>query len=192
MHINSWDMLLLVDPFQKRTVRCRDTCLSQYTNLSWRHTIATSFLEYNGGASPRGHLNVTWRGDTHFFKNLHSLLTKKICISIPCFGTFRLQNNRKTIGKTIAYCSSTNSHNLFKNFWSIFIPSSRIYNEKWHPEKRHVLYSFMWQCPIPGCIQNMNKRQKEANFSKEDRIFLVTKALRNFNHINWILMKRMS
>ena len=30
-------------------------------------------------------------------------LGKKIYISIPCVGIFRLQNNRKAIGKTIAF-----------------------------------------------------------------------------------------
>ena len=34
------------------------------------------------------------------------------------FRNFRLQNNRETI----VHCSSINKHNLFKNFWSVFIP----------------------------------------------------------------------
>ena len=50
--------------------------------------------------------------------------------------------------KTIAFCSWTNSHNPFRNFWSIFIHRSGIYAEKWFPEKRHVPYRFIWKCPL--------------------------------------------
>ena len=39
-----------------------------------------------------------------FFKSLHNPFRKK-CILIPCLGIFKFQNNRKTIEKTIAYCS---------------------------------------------------------------------------------------
>ena len=93
--------------------------------------------------------NLTGRCPT--FKNLHNPFRGKICISIPFSGIIRLQKIPKTIGKTIAY-SWTNSHSLFRNFWSIFIPRSGIYAEKWYPEKRHLPYRFIWKClpPPPG------------------------------------------
>ena len=81
-----------------------------------------------------GHLNVTWRGGAHFFENLHNLFKEKTCISMPCFRIFRLQNNRENNNKTIAYCSLTNNHNLFRTFWSIFIPCSGILAENWYVE----------------------------------------------------------
>ena len=110
-------------------------------------------ISYPGGEA----LKCNLTGRCPFFKSLHKPFRKKICILIPCFGIFRLQNNRTTIGKTITYCSWktiafcswTNSHNLFWNFWSIFIPRSGIYAEKWYPEKRHVPYRFILKWP-PG------------------------------------------
>ena len=98
-----------------------------------------------GGGAGATECNLT--GRCPFFKNLHNPFRKKICISIPCFGIIRLQKIPKTIGKTIVYCSWTNSDNLYRNFWSIFMPGSGIYAEKWYPEKRHVPYRFMWKCP---------------------------------------------
>ena len=55
--------------------------------------------------NPGGALECNLTGGCSFFISLHNPFRKKFCISIPCFGIFRLQNNRKTIGKTIAYCS---------------------------------------------------------------------------------------
>ena len=46
--------------------------------------------------SPGGALECNLTG-----RCLHNPFRKKICILIPCFVIFRLQNNRKTI----AYCS---------------------------------------------------------------------------------------
>ena len=110
-----------------------------------------------GPISPGGALECNQTGRCPFFKSLHNPFRKKICILIPCFGIFRLQNNRKTIVKTIAYCSWKQQPFVleqivikpFRNFWSIFIPRSGIYAEKWYPEKRHVPYRFIWKCP-PG------------------------------------------
>ena len=99
-----------------------------------------------GGGALECHLT----GRCPFFKSLHNPFRKEISILIPCFGIFRLQNNRKTIGKTIAFCSWTNSHNPFWNFWLIFIPCSGIYAEKWYPGKQHIPYQFIWKCPPPG------------------------------------------
>ena len=48
-------------------------------------------------------LEYNMKGKCPFFKNLHNLFTKKICISIPCFGITDYNNLQKTIGKTIAY-----------------------------------------------------------------------------------------
>ena len=48
---------------------------------------------------PGGALECNLTGRCPFFKSLHNPFRKKICILIPCFGIFRLQNNRKTIGK---------------------------------------------------------------------------------------------
>ena len=98
------------------------------------------------------------RGGLHFrcsmtgrypFLRISITCLGKNCLSIPCLGIFRLQNNGKTIEKTIAYCFSTNSQYLFRNFWSIFIPGSGIQTEKWYPEKRHVPYS-LEVLPPPG------------------------------------------
>ena len=59
----------------------------------------------------RGALECNLTGRCPFFKNLHNRFRKKICISIPCFGIFRLQNNRENNSllflknsKTITYC----------------------------------------------------------------------------------------
>ena len=59
-----------------------------------------------------GALERNLTGRCPFFKNLQNPFRKKNCILILCFGIFRLQNNRKTIGKqypivleTIAFCS---------------------------------------------------------------------------------------
>ena len=54
---------------------------------------------------PGGGLECNLTGRCPFSKRLHNPFRKKICILIACFGIFRLQNNRKTIWKTIAYCS---------------------------------------------------------------------------------------
>ena len=96
-----------------------------------------------------GHLECNLTGRCPFFKRLHNPLRKKICILIPCFGIFRLQNNSLLFLKTIAFCSWTSSHYPLRNSWSIFMPRSGIYAEKWYPEKRHVTYRFIWKCP-PG------------------------------------------
>ena len=61
-------------------------------------------------------------------------------------------NNSLLFFKTIVCCSWTNSHNLFRNFWSIFISRSGIYAQKWYPEKRHVSYRLIWKCPPPRAI----------------------------------------
>ena len=83
--------------------------------LHWKAVPGAEGLEYN------------LTGRFPFFKSLHNPFRKKIAFLIPCFGIFRLQNNRKTIWKTIAYCfkaiafcSWTTSHNPSRNFWSIF------------------------------------------------------------------------
>ena len=54
---------------------------------------------------PGGALECNLIGRCPFFKSLHNPLRKKIWFLIPCFEIFRLQNNRETKGKTIAYCS---------------------------------------------------------------------------------------
>ena len=59
------------------------------------------------------------------------------------------ENSSLLFSKTITYCSWTNSHNPFRNLWSIFIPRSGIYAKKWYPEKRHDPYRFIWKCPLP-------------------------------------------
>ena len=59
----------------------------------------------------------------------------------------------------MAYCSWTNSHKLFRSFWSIFIPRSGIYAEKWYPGKRHVPHRFIWKCP-PGSLAFYLKKVK--------------------------------
>ena len=113
-------------------------------------------LECDGSQGVRA-LECNLTGRCPFLKNLHNPFREKNCISIPCFGICRLQSNRennsllfvKTIAWTIAYCFWTNSHNPFRNFWSIFIPGSGNYAEKWYPEKRHVPYRFIWKCPPP-------------------------------------------
>ena len=107
------------------------------------------FVARGGGG---GHLNVTWRGGAHFLKSLHNPFRKKNCILIPCFGIFRLENNRKIIGKTIAYCSWTNCHNPFWNFWSIFIPRSGIYKMiPWKTARPVQVYNYM-EVPPPGFV----------------------------------------
>ena len=63
------------------------------------HTVSMACLP-GGGA-----LECNLTGRCPFFKSLPNPFRKKICILIPCFGIFRLLNNRKTIWKTIAYCS---------------------------------------------------------------------------------------
>ena len=55
-----------------------------------------------GGGGGAFECNLTVR--CPFFKNLHNLFRKRICISIPCFGIIRLQkfpDNREAI----IYCS---------------------------------------------------------------------------------------
>ena len=51
-----------------------------------------------GGGGGGGHLNVTWR-EVPIFQESPQPFRKKNCISIPCFGTIRLQKIPKTIGK---------------------------------------------------------------------------------------------
>ena len=63
-----------------------------------KHISAASFLPGGGGG---GALECNLTGRCPFFKNFHNPFRKKNCISIPCFGIFRLQNNKKTID----YCS---------------------------------------------------------------------------------------
>ena len=65
---------------------------------------------------------------------------EKICISIPCFGIFRLSNNRENDSKAIAYCSLTNHHNLFRNFWSTLYPVQefRLNNDTASPIKVYM------------------------------------------------------
>ena len=45
---------------------------------------------------PPGALECNMTGRCPFFKNLHNLFRKKLCISIPCFGINRLENNRQS------------------------------------------------------------------------------------------------
>ena len=94
---------------------------------------------------PGGHLNVTWRGGAHFLRVSTARLGKTFAIWYPVSEFL----DYKTMGKTIAFCSWTNSHIPFRNFWSIFIPRSGIYTEKWYHEKRQVPYRFIWNCPPP-------------------------------------------
>ena len=88
--------------------------------VGWgRGTSHVSFVSYSvkacnhkrftrrGGGGEALECNLT--GKCPFFKNLHNLFRKKICISIPCFGIIRLQKFPKTIGKTILHCSENNS-----------------------------------------------------------------------------------
>ena len=82
-------------------------------NCGWAITCQNS----EGGA-----LECNLTGRFPFFMNLHNPFRKKIYISIPCFGIIRLPKIPKSIEKTIAYCSWTNSHNLFRNLWSISYP----------------------------------------------------------------------
>ena len=89
--------------------------IDEYFNNSrkWKYTNLEWCYKIRGG----GHLNVTGReGGTHFYR-----------ISKTCLG-------KK------AYFSWTDTNSLFRNFWSIFTPSSGMYAEKWYPEKRHVPY----------------------------------------------------
>ena len=53
-----------------------------------------------GGGATKCNLTGRWP----FFKNLNNPFRKRIYILIPCLGIFRLQSNRKTKGKAIAYC----------------------------------------------------------------------------------------
>ena len=139
-------------------------CNSVYTNgwfyfwLYWEQFLAVKRPKTLQVSSPEGGgaLECNLTGRCPFFTNLHNPFRKKICISTPCFGIFKLQNDRENnsllflkIAKTIAYCFRTNSHNPFRNFWSIFIPGSGLYAEKWYPARRHVPYRFIWKCPHP-------------------------------------------
>ena len=73
--------------------------------LSYWLTTVLLYTKANWLIFPWGALECYLTGRCPFFKSLHNPFRKKICILIPCFGIFRSQNNRKTIGKTIAYCS---------------------------------------------------------------------------------------
>ena len=122
------------------------------TSLSFRNGPYV-LIQFSGG---KGHLNVTWRGGAHFLRTSTTCFGKKFAFRYPVSELLdkrippnNRENNSLLFLKTIAYCSWTNSHNLFRNFWSIFIPGSGIYAEKWYPEKRHVPYRFMWKCPLP-------------------------------------------
>ena len=77
------------------------------------------------GGRGRGHLNVTWQGAAHFLRVSTIRLGKKIAFWYPVSEFL----DYKTIEKTTVFCSLTNSHNSFRNFWSIFIPRSGIYAE---------------------------------------------------------------
>ena len=106
---------------------------------------------YNPGGE--GHLNVTWRGGAHFLRVSTTHLGKKFAFWYPVseFLDYKtIGNNSLLFLKTIAFYSWTNSHNPFRNFWSIFIPRSGIYAEKWYPEKRHLPYRFIWKYPPSG------------------------------------------
>ena len=54
-----------------------------------------------GGGGGGGALECNLTGRCPFFKSLHNPFRKKFWILIPCFGIFRLQNNREKV----AYCS---------------------------------------------------------------------------------------
>ena len=102
------------------------------------------------------HLSVTWRGSAHVLRIFTTRSGKKFAFRYPVSESLHYKNSKNNrennsllFLKTIAYCYWTNSHKLFRNFWSIFIPGSGIYAEKWYSEKRHFPYRFIWKC-LPG------------------------------------------
>ena len=131
--------------------------LNFYAKQSFNHIcIIKAISNKQVTYGPGGALECNLTGRCPFFKNLHNPFGKKFAFrcSVSEFLDYKTIGNNsllflKTIAKTIAYCFWTNSHNPFRNFWSIFIPGSGIYAEKWYPEKPHVPYRFIWKCP-PG------------------------------------------
>ena len=103
-----------------------------------------------------GALECNLTGRCPFFKSLDNPFRKKNCILTPCFGIFRLQNNRENNSllflKTIVFFSWTNSHNPVSEFLINFHTRSGIYAEKWYPKKRHVPYRFIRKSPPPGVV----------------------------------------
>ena len=94
----------------KENCRNSSNCFKEIRgNLKSRCSCAVS---PGGGA-----LECNMTGRCPFFKNLHNPFRRKICISIPYFGIFKLQNNRKTIGKQYPIVLENNSL-LFLNTWS--------------------------------------------------------------------------
>ena len=79
---------------------------SQSPSKQWVNTknLSARLLTGSPGGGGGG-LECSLTGRCPFFKNFNNPFIKKICISIPCFEIFRLQNNRKTIAKTKGYCS---------------------------------------------------------------------------------------
>ena len=151
---------------------CKTCC------LMWSDMLMQNSLPWTSSGGG-GALECNLTGRWPFLKEPQNPFRKKICISIPCFGIIRLQNSKNNrennsllFLKTIAYCSWTNSHNLFRNFWLIFISRSGIYAEKWYPEKRHVRCRFIWKFPPPrGLHKQTNERetpQTEHPLSKND------------------------
>ena len=61
-------------------------------------------------------------GGAHFLRISTTCLGKRFAFQDPVSEL----NFQKTIGETIAYCSLTDSFNLFRKFLSIFIPCSGI------------------------------------------------------------------
>ena len=76
--------------FERRN--CRKYSLVSLFKLSFHKA---NFDRRGGGA-----LECNLTGRCLFFKSLDNPFRKNNCILIPCFGIFRLQNNRETI----AYC----------------------------------------------------------------------------------------
>ena len=95
-------------------ITCKYLSLTRY----WSLNAHKNFLVSPG----RGHLNVTWREGAKFSRISTTCLGKSFAFQYPVSEFL----DNKTIAKTIAYCSSTDNHNLLRNFWSICIPCSGI------------------------------------------------------------------
>ena len=124
--------------------------------LKWLSTTETQchkwfHLKPEAATVRGGALECNLTGRCPYLRISTTRLGKNFAFPYPVSELLNSKNNRENNGilflKTIAYCSWTNNHNLFRNFWSIFIPRSGIFAEKWYSEKRHVPYRFIWKSP---------------------------------------------
>ena len=66
-------------------------------NFSPFRSFSTKYVQYNGSHAFLGALECHLTERFPFFKNLHNLFGKKICISVPYLRIIRLQKIAKTI-----------------------------------------------------------------------------------------------